>query len=74
MESSTHSFQEVSQNIAGILTHVVGLENDARRLVEQLMGGIKQLQFISAFGMAGLGKTNLVKKIFNEPSVVYQFN
>ncbi|KAF1001705.1 hypothetical protein AG4045_008104 [Apium graveolens] len=74
MELSTNSSQEArSQNGAGIQTHVVGFEDDARRLVEQLMGGKKQLQFISVFGMAGLGKTTLVKKIFNEPSVVYYF-
>lgn len=52
---------------------MVGFEDDARRLVEQLVGGKKQLQFISVSGMAGLGKTTLVKKVFDEPSVVYHF-
>lgn len=48
MEPSTNSFQKVrSQNGAGILTHVLGFEDDVRILVGQLMGGKKQLQFIS---------------------------
>lgn len=71
MEPSNGNFQKVrSQGDAGIQT-VVGFEDDARRLVEQLVGGKKQLQFISVSGMAGLGKTTLVKKVFDEPSVVY---
>ncbi|KAL1807653.1 hypothetical protein ACET3Z_024643 [Daucus carota] len=73
MEPSASCFQKTkSQNDAGIQT-VVGFEDDARRLVEQLMRGKKQLQFISVIGMAGLGKTTLVKKVFDEPSVVYHF-
>ena len=60
------------QHDAGIEI-VSGFEDDARKLVKQLMGGKKQLQFISVVGMAGLGKTTLLKKIFNEPSIVYHF-
>ncbi|KAK1362617.1 NBS-LRR protein [Heracleum sosnowskyi] len=63
----------VSRHIAGKET-VVGFDDDAKRLVEQLMGGKKQLQVISVVGMAGLGKTTLVKKVFNEPSIVYHFH
>ncbi|KAK1362625.1 NB-ARC domain-containing protein [Heracleum sosnowskyi] len=53
---------------------VVGFDDDARRLVEKLMGGKNQLQIISVVGMAGLGKTTLVKKVVNEPSIVYHFH
>ncbi|WOH07600.1 hypothetical protein DCAR_0727033 [Daucus carota subsp. sativus] len=75
MEPSSSSFQKVrSQHDSGSgIQAVVGFEDDARRLVEQLLGGKKQLQFISVVGMAGLGKTTLVKKVFDEPSVVYHF-
>lgn len=36
---------------------MVGFEDDARRLIEQLVGRKKKLEFISVVGMAGLGKT-----------------
>ncbi|XP_074374331.1 putative late blight resistance protein homolog R1A-10 [Apium graveolens] len=62
-----------SQDVAGKET-VVGFDDDARSLLEKLMGGKKQLQIISIVGMAGLGKTTLVKKVFNEPSIVYHFH
>ncbi|KAL1818760.1 hypothetical protein ACET3Z_013629 [Daucus carota] len=73
MEPSECNIQKVmSQNDAGSQT-VVGFEDDARKLVEQLMGGIKQLRFVSVVGMAGLGKTTLVRKLFNEPLIIYHF-
>ncbi|XP_074374324.1 putative late blight resistance protein homolog R1A-10 [Apium graveolens] len=62
-----------SRDVAGRET-VVGFDDDARTLVEKLMGGKKQLQIISVVGMAGLGKTTLVKKVFDEPSIVYHFH
>lgn len=46
METSASGVQKVrSQRDSGIQT-VVDFEDDARRLIEQLVGGKKQLQFI----------------------------
>ncbi|CAL5428142.1 unnamed protein product [Camellia sinensis] len=52
---------------------MVGFEDEAMSLKEQLTGGPKQLQVISIFGMAGQGKTTLATKLYNDPLVVYHF-
>ncbi|KAL2551612.1 putative late blight resistance protein-like protein R1A-3 [Forsythia ovata] len=52
---------------------VVGFDNMEIEIAEQLVGGTEQLQIISISGMPGLGKTTLANKVYNNPSVVYQF-
>ncbi|KAI3462427.1 hypothetical protein Pfo_019090 [Paulownia fortunei] len=53
---------------------VVGFEDEATIIADQLAGGPKQLQVISIFGMPGLGKTTLAKKSYNDPAVFYRFD
>ncbi|KAL1807645.1 hypothetical protein ACET3Z_024635 [Daucus carota] len=74
METSNSSFQKVGSQRDARSTTVVGYDEDARILIEKLKGGRKQLQFISVFGMAGLGKTTLVRKVFTEPLIEYHFH
>ncbi|KAL8061712.1 hypothetical protein ABFX02_02G103100 [Erythranthe guttata] len=53
---------------------VVGFEDEATIIADQLTGGGKQLEVISIFGMPGLGKTTLAKKLYNGPAVSYRFD
>ncbi|CAA3002749.1 late blight resistance homolog R1A-3 [Olea europaea subsp. europaea] len=53
---------------------IVGLEDEVTKIKEQLLGDTKQLQFISIFGMPGLGKTTLAKKVYHDPSIVKHFD
>ncbi|KAL2551458.1 putative late blight resistance protein-like protein R1A-3 [Forsythia ovata] len=52
---------------------VVGFDNVAIKIADQLVRGTEQLQIISIFGMPGLGKTTLANKVYNSLSVVNHF-
>ncbi|KAG5601794.1 hypothetical protein H5410_033164, partial [Solanum commersonii] len=44
---------------------VVGFENDAEIIMKKLTGRTKELDVLSIFGMPGLGKTTLARKVYN---------
>ncbi|XP_075085280.1 putative late blight resistance protein homolog R1B-12 [Nicotiana tabacum] len=48
-----------------IAEEVVGFEDDAHSIIQQLTGGTKELDVVSIVGMPGLGKTTLARKVFN---------
>ncbi|KAL0878079.1 hypothetical protein Bca101_027785 [Brassica carinata] len=57
---------------------VVGLEDDAEILLEKLLGddeddGHRKRYMISIFGMGGLGKTALARKLYNSSAVKRRF-
>ncbi|KAL2493262.1 Disease resistance protein RPP13 [Abeliophyllum distichum] len=53
---------------------VVGFDNKETEIAEQLVTRPEHLQIISIFGMPGVGKTTLAKKLYNNPSVVSHFD
>ncbi|CAI9102331.1 OLC1v1000583C3 [Oldenlandia corymbosa var. corymbosa] len=52
---------------------VVGLDDEARKIIDRLTRGTKQLDIVSIVGMPGLGKTTLAKKVYRHPSIVHYF-
>ncbi|KAK3435283.1 hypothetical protein EUGRSUZ_D02631 [Eucalyptus grandis] len=52
---------------------LVGIEEPKKELVEWLVQGASQCQVISVVGMGGLGKTTLVKQVYDDPAVKKRF-
>ncbi|TMW90232.1 hypothetical protein EJD97_016033 [Solanum chilense] len=50
---------------------VVGFDEEADEIINRLLGGSDDVEFISIVGMPGLGKTTLANKVFK--SVGYEF-
>ncbi|XP_031097717.1 putative late blight resistance protein homolog R1A-4 isoform X2 [Ipomoea triloba] len=53
---------------------VVGFENEAAKIINQLVNGSKEREVVLITGMGGLGKTTLVKRVYEEKSVVNHFD
>lgn len=53
--------------------NVVGLKDEADRIVGYLNAKTLYLDVISIIGMPGLGKTTLTGKIFHDPDIKYEF-
>lgn len=43
---------------------MVGFEDDAEHIIQQLTGGTKELDIVSVVGMPGLGKITLARMVF----------
>ncbi|KAL9158664.1 hypothetical protein ABFS82_08G084000 [Erythranthe guttata] len=52
----------------------VGFDDNATDILDQLVGGRKQLQIISIHGMPGVGKTTFAHKLYNHPLVCHSFS
>ncbi|CAI9102333.1 OLC1v1000586C2 [Oldenlandia corymbosa var. corymbosa] len=53
---------------------VVGLGDEAQKMIDRLTRGTKQLNIVSIVGMPGLGKTTLAKKVYRDPSIINYFH
>ncbi|KAF7849694.1 hypothetical protein BT93_L0378 [Corymbia citriodora subsp. variegata] len=54
-------------------TDLVGIEQPKNKLVGQLLDGALRREVISIMGMGGLGKTTLVKQVFEDPAMKKHF-
>ncbi|KAJ4838882.1 hypothetical protein Tsubulata_023934 [Turnera subulata] len=52
---------------------LVGVKKRKEQLVERLLSIDRGRQVVSVVGMAGLGKSTLVKKVFDDPDIMQQF-
>ncbi|KAA8529825.1 hypothetical protein F0562_034359 [Nyssa sinensis] len=53
--------------------NVVGFDKEVGILLDLLTSGSEELEVISVVGMGGLGKTTLVRKVFTDPRIEYEF-
>ncbi|KAL2533217.1 Disease resistance protein RPP13 [Abeliophyllum distichum] len=89
LEDIVVDFRADAKRIAGMLKDVenpsqkapsteediyVGLDDEANEITEILLGNQKKQQIISIWGMPGLGKTTLAKKIYGDDRVVKYFH
>ncbi|KAL0335564.1 UNVERIFIED_CONTAM: putative late blight resistance proteinR1A-10 [Sesamum radiatum] len=52
---------------------IVGLDDEADKIIKYLNEDSKELEVISIIGMPGLGKTTLALKIYRDPRIQYEF-
>ncbi|KAL3534616.1 hypothetical protein ACH5RR_003077 [Cinchona calisaya] len=52
---------------------LVGIEEPKRELISQILDGSSNLKIVSVVGMGGMGKTTLVKRVYEDANVKRQF-
>ncbi|XP_071938349.1 putative late blight resistance protein homolog R1A-3 isoform X2 [Coffea arabica] len=83
LPNSSHSLSspEVSRTSSRMLSKgkmpiahevIVGLDDEAAKVIDRLVSGSKQVEIVPIVGMAGLGKTTLAKKVYNDRKDEFQ--
>ncbi|KAF8394131.1 hypothetical protein HHK36_020337 [Tetracentron sinense] len=76
--SSSNALRDTWHDHRGDALHIkedelVGIDKPWEKLIEWLVGGESRLEVISVYGMPGLGKTSLVKKVYDHQRVIQHF-
>uniref|UniRef100_K4DBD5 NB-ARC domain-containing protein n=1 Tax=Solanum lycopersicum TaxID=4081 RepID=K4DBD5_SOLLC len=66
--------RHISTSSPDVQQKPVGFQEDLEKIIDRLRGGPSELDIICIVGMAGIGKTTLAKRAYNDISVVNRFD
>ncbi|PHU10949.1 hypothetical protein BC332_17879 [Capsicum chinense] len=73
--SLVQDFSSSTNNILNVNNNMVGRDDQKERLLENLTGNYSgEPKVIPIVGMGGIGKTTLVKEVYNHESILHRFD